>query len=154
MEPHGIHLSSKADLTVKWKSINKTNSLDRQMHYWSLTASGCSIENHERNLISTPLIVEENTLLNRVWNLIYYSNWKYCRKMLWAVFFCVTSTVRMAEWSKAPDSRAKPLRSNATLGVLVSEWRRGFESHFWHYFRKSLCFLSPWSLQDTSQNAH
>jgi len=33
MEPHGIHLSSKADLTVKWKSINKTNSLDRQMHY-------------------------------------------------------------------------------------------------------------------------
>lgn len=36
------------------------------------------------------------------------------------------SGVRMAEWSKAPDSSLVFL----TWRVLVSSWRRGFESHF------------------------
>ena len=35
--------------------------------------------------------------------------------------------VRMAEWSKAPDSRWKTFQ---VKGLLVSEWRRGFKSHF------------------------
>ena len=63
----------------------------------------------------------------------------------------------MAEWSKAPDSRAKPLRSNATLGVLVSEWRCGFESHFWHFFRKSLFFvalITVGQISKVSSNPH
>ena len=38
--------------------------------------------------------------------------------------------VRMAERSKAPDSRfVIPSHFAMGAGVLVSEWRRGFESH-------------------------
>ncbi|XP_030635194.1 guanine nucleotide-binding protein G(i) subunit alpha-1-like [Chanos chanos] len=40
-----------------------------------------------------------------------------CHLHLWLV----------AEWSKAPDSRLYTLQQ---MGVLVSKWRRGFESHF------------------------
>ena len=43
----------------------------------------------------------------------------------------VSTSVRMAERSKAPDSRiVEFLPVNHGLGVLVSEWRRGFKSHF------------------------
>ena len=38
----------------------------------------------------------------------------------------------MAERSKAPDSRIISFPVLAGPGLLVSKWRRGFESHFWH----------------------
>ena len=41
------------------------------------------------------------------------------------------TAVRMAEWSKAPDSRWQTFQ---VKGLLVSEWRRGFKSHFWQEF--------------------
>ena len=37
----------------------------------------------------------------------------------------------MAERSKAPDSRIISFPVLAEPGLLVSKWRRGFESHFW-----------------------
>ena len=40
--------------------------------------------------------------------------------------------VRMAERSKAPDSRIISFPVLTGPGLLVSKWRRGFESHFWH----------------------
>ena len=43
------------------------------------------------------------------------------------------TVVRMAERSKAPDSRRSSL-PGYKRDILVSEWRRGFESHFWQYF--------------------
>ena len=39
-------------------------------------------------------------------------------------------SVRMAEWSKAPDSRAYLALIYSDMGVLVHECGRGFESHF------------------------
>ena len=47
--------------------------------------------------------------------------------------------VRMAERSKAPDSRFDSFLSNR--GFLVSRWRRGFKSHSWHKF--STCMFHP-----------
>ena len=40
----------------------------------------------------------------------------------------------MAERSKAPDSRGIPFPELAGMSVLVSEWRRGFESHSWQLY--------------------
>ena len=48
--------------------------------------------------------------------------------------------VRMAERSKAPDSRWQTFLDK---GLLVSEWRRGFKSHFWQYF-----YIEPQWKQD------
>ena len=43
--------------------------------------------------------------------------------------------VRMAEWSKAPDSRFITFwLHRSDTSVLVHECGRGFESHFWHIF--------------------
>ena len=42
--------------------------------------------------------------------------------------------VRMAEWSKAPDSRSCSFSPRVTESVLVHWCGRGFESHFWHTF--------------------
>ena len=49
---------------------------------------------------------------------------------IWYLFF---STVRMAKWSKAPDS-CEMLHRCAVLCVLVHNCGRGFVSHFWHIF--------------------
>lgn len=40
----------------------------------------------------------------------------------------------MAERSKAPDSRITSFPVPTGPGVLVSKWRRGFESHSWHFY--------------------
>ena len=52
----------------------------------------------------------------------------------WSQFLCIQSIhVRMAEWSKAPDSRQKPCPFiGDKWRFLVLLWGRGFESPFWH----------------------
>ena len=53
--------------------------------------------------------------------------------LLFRIFVPPVTTVRMAEWSKAPDSRFKPcsLDRGRRMGILVLVWGRGFKSHFW-----------------------
>ena len=50
------------------------------------------------------------------------------------MYSTIVSVVRMAEWSKAPDSRiANPYRTMQSVrlqSILVHECGRGFESHF------------------------
>ena len=43
---------------------------------------------------------------------------------------CLVLSVRMAERSKAPDSRFSPCLQCRSMGVLVHECGRGFKSHF------------------------
>ena len=52
-------------------------------------------------------------------------------------------SVRMAEWSKAPDSRHS-LASliGGVVRILVLVWGRGFKSHFWQKFCLT-SYLSP-----------
>ena len=52
--------------------------------------------------------------------------------------------VRMAERSKAPDSRIYLLCAHCNgVSVLVHECGRGFESHFWHIFSIDVQFNTP-----------
>ena len=53
----------------------------------------------------------------------------------WNYFSTHFISVRMAEWSKAPDSRHS-LASliGSVVRILVLVWGRGFKSHFWQNF--------------------
>ncbi len=65
--------------------------------------------------------------VNIIVSIIYFAIWPMPMIELSLISLC--QQVRMAERSKAPDSRLSPSQS---LRFLVSTWRRGFKSHFWH----------------------
>ena len=57
-----------------------------------------------------------------------------CLRTKWQ-WWASQTTVRMAEWSKAPDSRHS-LASliGSVVRILVLVWGRGFKSHFWQKY--------------------
>ena len=60
-----------------------------------------------------------------------------------------SKAVRMAERSKAPDSRLDTfaLFQWHSTGVLVSTWRRGFESHSWQWAFATSYASFKWMIQ-------
>ena len=92
------------------------------------------------------LIVFSEPFLSSKSNLI--SNMKCSSRLKTAkgpgFLFCLMlqCKVRMAEWSKAPDSRDTLLPADAVLSILVSERVRGFESHFWQILFSTFCLHS------------